>query len=560
MAGGERLLRRLAVAAAVFGGGVCYLLSVASGALAACTPVSGGSAVFCFTGGEQTYTVPAGVSALEVKAVGGEGGANFSDLAPGGFGAVVSGEVAVSPGETLYVEVGSNGAVNNRSGGFGGGGASGSDGGSGGGSSDIRTCSISAGSCPLGATTLGSRLLVAAGGGGAGVDSLGLSIAAGGVGGTGGADVEGDGVAGAGGPTETATSQGGGGGGGATLSSGGAAGTGGVGNPSDGSNGRPGGAGGLGSGGAGGSAPGGGGGGGGGYYGGGGGGAGGVDIAAGFDTGGGGGGGSGSSYVSPFGVTDASIAQDTTGTPQVTITPVAPALSYLPLAGLAFPGTQPQQTLSVPMALTITNWGTGPLQITSLTFAGIDPGDFVLTSNGCLGQIAVGASCALGVAFAPQASGARSATLQVASNAASTPSSVPLSGTGGTVQGPAGAQGSAGSQGPAGPQGSAGPPGPPGEVELITCRMVTNKVKGHSHKVQRCTGKLVSGTVTFRTTIAHSARVSRGRTVYATGEAISIGGGRWQLILDCQRQMRHGRYTLTLRTHRGRQQMTIMLS
>ena len=81
-------------------------------------------------------------------------------------------DIPVTAGETLWVEVGSNGADGINVGGpavFGGGGAPGSDAGGGGGASDVRTCSETATSCSGGGTSLGSRLVVAGGGGGAGL-------------------------------------------------------------------------------------------------------------------------------------------------------------------------------------------------------------------------------------------------------------------------------------------------------------------------------------------------------------------------------------------------------
>jgi hypothetical protein len=47
-----------------------------------------------------------------------------------------------------------------------------------------------------------------------------------------------------------------------------------------------------------------------------------------------------------------------------------------------FPQTQPQSTISAPQTLTITNQGGASMSLTGLTFAGTDPGDFLLTSNG----------------------------------------------------------------------------------------------------------------------------------------------------------------------------------
>ena len=177
-------LESLVATAAVFG---LWAFVFSSGVAAACET---GAVTFTFLGGpslgdEQCYTVPAGVSELSITAVGAEGGTGFG-LA--GFGAVVGGQVAVTPGETLYVEVGSNGSTNGGAD-FGGGGAGGSDGASGGGASDVRT--VSQGQ----SGSLASRLIVAGGGGGGGAAATGNTV--GGVGGSAGADASGDGQPGA---------------------------------------------------------------------------------------------------------------------------------------------------------------------------------------------------------------------------------------------------------------------------------------------------------------------------------------------------------------------------
>ena len=121
---------------------------------------------FSYTSGEQTYTVPAGVTEVSINAIGAAGGtATLSGQTyPGGSGAIVSGVVDVTPGETLYVEVGGTGG--NPSGGFNGGGngavGAGASWVGGGGASDVRTLPMSAG-----VISLDSRLIVAGGGGGA---------------------------------------------------------------------------------------------------------------------------------------------------------------------------------------------------------------------------------------------------------------------------------------------------------------------------------------------------------------------------------------------------------
>lgn len=245
----------------------------------------------------------------------------------------------------------------------------------------------------------------------------------------------------------------------------------------------------------------------------------GTDIDSSFITGG-----------EPYGVT--------VGGPVATVAPATPS---------PFPAT-PQGTLSPPVALTITNEGGQDLSITGLSFFGADAGDFVLTSDGCLGPVSPAASCQLTVSFAPQGSGARSGTLEILSNdAGDSPLEVPLSGAGSSLpQGPTGPQGAVGPQGPVGPA---------GKVELITCRTVVSRVNGHRRKVQKCTGRLVSGTIKFKTA-ARRATVSRGRIVYATGVSIPLGRGMMQLLLADLRPIRRGRYTLTERAGHGRQVST----
>jgi Cep192 domain 4 len=230
----------------------------------------------------------------------------------------------------------------------------------------------------------------------------------------------------------------------------------------------------------------------------------------------------------------------------VTISYSYATLSYAPVGGISFGGTQAQQTLSAPSAVTITNNGAAPLQISGLTFAGADPQDFLISSNGCMAQVAAGSSCTLGVSFAPQGTGTRTATLQIASNDPDSPASVALSGTGGQL--------------PSGPQGATGPQGPAGQIELVTCKTITVKVVKKIHgkrrtvsvKRQSCSAKLVSGPVKFTTSgaVVH-ATISRGRIVYATGTSSSVGAGRSQLVLTERRPLRPGRYALSLRTRRA---------
>lgn len=221
-----------------------------------CTPVTGtplGSETFSTPSSESYgFTVPAGVKCVTCDVYGAQGGTGSSSSA--GLGGRVTATIAVTPGETLNVNVGGEGAYqfSPSLGGIHGGGDTTGDGGTGGGASDVLR----------GAT----QLVVAGGGGGGGTTSGGAS------GGAGGDTIGGNGANGGAGTGGAGGTQVAGGAGGAGV--GGTAGT----------------AGGPGTGGQGGSNGGlwGGGGGGGGYYGGGGGGS----MS-------GGGGGGGSSYTIP---------------------------------------------------------------------------------------------------------------------------------------------------------------------------------------------------------------------------------------------------------------------
>jgi hypothetical protein len=135
-----KLILTTAIAAAGVGG----LLADQAAALPSACSQSGRTVTCTHTSGSNPFTVPAGVFSIHVVAVGGRGGFGAFD-ADGGDGAVVSGDLPVKKGRTLYAVVGANAPFN--------------DSGAGGGSaSDVRTSQ----------NDLSSRLLVAGGGGGAG--------------------------------------------------------------------------------------------------------------------------------------------------------------------------------------------------------------------------------------------------------------------------------------------------------------------------------------------------------------------------------------------------------
>ena len=137
-----------------------------------------------YTGTQQTWIVPAGVTSIQVDARGGRGGDGGVRWPPpegeGAKGARVQTTLSVTAGETLYIYVGGGG--NGITGGWNGGGdggvhgpSDGYDAGGGGGASDIRQ----------GSNVLDDRVVVAGGGGGGGGLGWANSVH-GGVGGSGG--------------------------------------------------------------------------------------------------------------------------------------------------------------------------------------------------------------------------------------------------------------------------------------------------------------------------------------------------------------------------------------
>lgn len=548
-------------------GALLAMSALVASSAAATTPQTVAE-TFPSTGVEQSFTVPAGVTSVRVRAVGAAGETAFADSpfqsgAPGGVGAVVAGSLPVTGGEVLYVEVAANG--------FNGMGFGGPGGGSGGGASDVRTlASASPG-------TLESRLLVAGGGGGGGGT---FDEGSGGRGGDAGT-VGTDGLSTESGPEDTERSAGGGAG---TLTGGGAGGTrceepG----PWWGEEGA------LGSGGFGGDSFGapetGGGGGGGGYWGGGGG-----EGSCGFggpESTGGGGGGGGSSFVTEeaasasFGLASSSTA------PSVTITYATPATATASSSTVEFTGVQPLDTVSAPRKITITNEGGNPLTLSAETFAGSNPvlssdhpEDFLIGSSSCLGAIAFGQSCDLTVRFDPQETGTSTATLQLAGNMGAGLTAIDLGGTGGTLpqgpQGETGVQGAAGGKGEVGATGQPGATGPQGSVGVVGKTGATGAQGPAGPKGEQgprgltatyvCHPRRRNGkyreacfvSIGSASRAAGTASVERNGVTYASA-TINHRAGAAGLLLKADRKVAPGRYTLVLGSERGISRETIVI-
>jgi Abnormal spindle-like microcephaly-assoc'd, ASPM-SPD-2-Hydin len=106
-----------------------------------------------------------------------------------------------------------------------------------------------------------------------------------------------------------------------------------------------------------------------------------------------------------------------TGVP-VTLTP----------STLAF-GNQKVKTASTARTITLANIGTAAVSITRIAFTGTNAADFSQT-NTCGSSVAAGGSCTISIKFTPQATGTRSASLSITDNAAGSPHTAALSGTG----------------------------------------------------------------------------------------------------------------------------------
>jgi regulation of enolase protein 1 (concanavalin A-like superfamily) len=114
------------------------------------------------------------------------------------------------------------------------------------------------------------------------------------------------------------------------------------------------------------------------------------------------------------------------GTPGVTFSP----------ASRVFPSAYVGTTTSA-SPISVVNSGTAPLSVQALALIGTHPADWVLTADGCTGMtVAPAASCTVHVAFRPTATGSRTGSIAVTSNAPGSPHRIALSGDGLAAQPP----------------------------------------------------------------------------------------------------------------------------
>ena len=162
---------------------------------------------------------------------------------------------------------------------------------------------------------------------------------------------------------------------------------------------------------------------------------------------------------------DIAVANAGSNTVSVFINLKQPQLSRDP-AALTF-ATQPQSTLSEAQDITLTNTGGVQVKVDTVDLTGSNPGDFIVSSDGCRGhQLLAGFNdaCTIRVRFAPITTGTRTATLRIIDEN-SIVHTTTLSGNGGELPtGPAGPTGTTGATGAAGPAGAQGPAGTPSLV------------------------------------------------------------------------------------------------
>jgi Collagen triple helix repeat (20 copies) len=237
---------------------------------------------------------------------------------------------------------------------------------------------------------------------------------------------------------------------------------------------------------------------------------------------------------------------------EASVTFDAPAELELAPGSLGF-GTAGSGTVGATRTVTVANVAPRAITITHVRTAGPQRTDFLVVGDSCEDEtLEPGETCTVDMRFAPEAAGARAATLQVVSEiaGAAAPFTVALAGEGIAAgagpagpagpagedgedgapgqdgapgaTGAAGATGATGAQGPAGSQGPAGPAGAPGRDGLVSC------VRAKNGKSVSCTVSYVaatSGRVKLKLAAVRGGRqvaVARGSIRQRSGKPVSV--------------------------------------
>jgi Bacterial Ig-like domain (group 3)/Abnormal spindle-like microcephaly-assoc'd, ASPM-SPD-2-Hydin len=106
------------------------------------------------------------------------------------------------------------------------------------------------------------------------------------------------------------------------------------------------------------------------------------------------------------------------GAPIATLTPTS--LTYSATTG----------TTSAVQVATLTNSGTAALNISGITLTGVNTSEFAISANTCGATLAINANCTVSVTFSPDSVASFTAAISVADDAAGSPQSSTLTGTG----------------------------------------------------------------------------------------------------------------------------------
>ncbi len=128
------------------------------------------------------------------------------------------------------------------------------------------------------------------------------------------------------------------------------------------------------------------------------------------------------------------VTDNASGSPQtssVSGAGVAPTASLSPTS-LSF-SKQNVNTSSSPKTVMLTNTGSAPLTVNSISITGTNANNFALTSASTCplsgGTVATQGNCTIVVTFTPTSKGGKTAAVSVADNASGSPQQVSLSGT-----------------------------------------------------------------------------------------------------------------------------------
>jgi cardiolipin synthase len=126
-----------------------------------------------------------------------------------------------------------------------------------------------------------------------------------------------------------------------------------------------------------------------------------------------------------------SVADDVTGSPQTVALSGTSALAPIPETILS-PSTVAFQSttvgaISAAQLISLSNPGTAPLTVSTISITGANAADFAETNN-CSNTLAPGTGCSISVTFTPAMVGSLAASISITDNAAGSPQTVPLLG------------------------------------------------------------------------------------------------------------------------------------